>query len=129
MSGAKPQIGGRIPHDVHEDFEEFRKENNLSKSDALRRLVESGLEGQQKGGSTNEAMGSPAVLAGMGEALALALVLLLPVYLLTDTLSVGLMASFAVLTIVVNLEAVVYQYTGTGLRGAVSRFLREETDA
>jgi uncharacterized protein involved in cysteine biosynthesis len=47
MSGAKPQVGGRIPHDVHDDFEEYREELELSKSDALRRIVEAGLEEKQ----------------------------------------------------------------------------------
>lgn len=40
----KPQIGGRVPQDLKDEFDEFAEENSLSHSDALRRLLRRGLE-------------------------------------------------------------------------------------
>jgi hypothetical protein len=40
----KPQVGGRVPQDLKDEFDEFAEENSLSHSDALRRLLRRGLE-------------------------------------------------------------------------------------
>lgn len=42
----KPTIGGRVPQDLADQFEEFREEHDLSKTDALRRLLRTSLEDQ-----------------------------------------------------------------------------------
>ena len=44
----KQVLSGRVPADTHEQFEEYRKERNISKSDALRRLVDEGLDGVEE---------------------------------------------------------------------------------
>lgn len=39
-----PTLSTRIPEDLEEEFEEFRKEEKLDKSVALRKLMSEGLE-------------------------------------------------------------------------------------
>lgn len=43
-----PTLSTRIPEDLEEEFEEFRKEEKLDKSDALRKLMSEGLEEWKK---------------------------------------------------------------------------------
>jgi hypothetical protein len=39
----KPMLGVRVPEDTKERFDEYREERGLNKSDALRRIIETGL--------------------------------------------------------------------------------------
>jgi len=41
--GAKPQVATRLPHDTHDELEEYCEEREITKSDALRRFVDDGL--------------------------------------------------------------------------------------
>ena len=43
-SNKKPLLAARVPRDIEERFEEFREEKELSKSDALRRIIQTGLD-------------------------------------------------------------------------------------
>lgn len=40
----KPMLGARVPKDTEHRFEEYRQERDLNKSDAVRRLIEAGLD-------------------------------------------------------------------------------------
>jgi len=40
----KPMLGARVPEDTEERFEAYRQERGINKSDALRRLIETGLD-------------------------------------------------------------------------------------
>jgi len=42
--GNKPLIGGRVPEDTADRFEAYREERGINKTDALRRLLETGLD-------------------------------------------------------------------------------------
>ena len=44
----KEVISGRVPADTYDEFEEYREERNISKSDAVRRLVDIGLDTVQE---------------------------------------------------------------------------------
>jgi ElaB/YqjD/DUF883 family membrane-anchored ribosome-binding protein len=44
----KEVISGRVPADTYDDFEEYRTERDISKSDAVRRLVSKGLDRVQE---------------------------------------------------------------------------------
>lgn len=44
----KEVISGRVPADTYDDFEQYREEREISKSDAVRRLVSVGLETVQE---------------------------------------------------------------------------------
>lgn len=44
----KEVVSGRVPADTHERFEEYREERGISKSDAIRRLIQSGLDAAQE---------------------------------------------------------------------------------
>jgi len=43
MSQRKEMIGGRIPEDTAEEFEDYRKRHDLNQTDALKRVVRRGL--------------------------------------------------------------------------------------
>ena len=45
----KPQIGGRVPQTLKDDFDEYREENGLSISDAQRELIRAGLDAKAGG--------------------------------------------------------------------------------
>lgn len=50
--GNKPLIAGRVPEDTADRFEAYREERSINQTDALRRLVEAGLdeiEAEQRG--------------------------------------------------------------------------------
>lgn len=40
----KPMLGVRVPEDTKERFDEYREECGINKSDALRRIIETGLD-------------------------------------------------------------------------------------
>lgn len=44
MSNSKSPISGRIPSDIASRFEDFRKQHDLNQTDALKRLLQTGLE-------------------------------------------------------------------------------------
>lgn len=47
MSNSKPQIGARVPEDRYEKFDAYQDERNLSQTEALNRLIKTGLEEKQ----------------------------------------------------------------------------------
>lgn len=51
----KKTLSGRVPADTEERFEEFRRSRGLNKTDAMRRLLEAGLESHESGGNATAA--------------------------------------------------------------------------
>lgn len=47
----KKNLGYRVPHGTYEEFEEWREEQGYKKSEAGRRLLESGLEAEKQSAS------------------------------------------------------------------------------
>lgn len=51
----KKTLSGRVPADTEERFEEFRMRRGLNKTDAMRRLIEEGLDSYEQDESAAEA--------------------------------------------------------------------------
>jgi hypothetical protein len=50
----KPTLSGRVPEALEERFETYREHHDLTKSEAMRRLLEAGLDSEERGSTFSE---------------------------------------------------------------------------
>lgn len=103
----KPTIGGRVPQDLKEEFDEFAEEHDLSQTDALRRLLRAGLEAE------NEPDRPAAGGGGQGFVERLASIKTIGVALALQIVALGLWTSAALLPGGAFVEALILVLAGT----------------
>lgn len=58
-------VKGSLPPDVYEEFEEYRSERDLKKSEAVKRLVQAGLDARTRGDNVLLALASAMLIGGV----------------------------------------------------------------
>lgn len=127
MSTSKKVVSVRVPQDTHDGIIEYKDERKISRTDALRRIIEKGLEveqGESERGARGETpTGTPELVhfwaTVLGAFLAGVSLVLLPAWALTPYVPTLFLFTVALLTIVWNAGA--YSYARrTGLTGVES---------
>lgn len=102
----KKNVTLRVPRDTYEDFEEYRQQHgDISKADAGRRLLESGLHSKEEPWWFTP-------LANVGSGLTVVAIASLVVNLTTPYIPIGTVAWLALATILVNGAVVGYKRGG-----------------
>jgi hypothetical protein len=117
----KQHITGRVPQDTFQKVERYKTERDISRADAVRRIIERGLEVEQPGESSPTAMSDLVHFWAtvLGAFLAGVSLVLLPAWAFTPYVPPLFVFTVALLTTVWNAGA--YSYARrTGLTGVGS---------